>query len=44
MLRQILTRLEGLRVAEEPEWLRSNFISGVKRLPVEFRPGATIGG
>jgi cytochrome P450 len=44
MLRQILTRLEGLRVAEKPEWLRSNFISGVKHLPVEFRPGATIGG
>jgi cytochrome P450 len=40
MLRQILTRLEGLRLAQEPEWLRSNFISGVKHLPVEFRAGS----
>ncbi len=42
MLRQILTRLHGLRVAEKPEWLRSSFISGVKHLPVEFRPGARL--
>jgi len=39
MLRQILTRLEGLRLAEPPEWLSSSFISGVKHLPVEFAPG-----
>ncbi len=42
MLRQILTRLEGLRIAGEPEWLRSNFISGVKQMPVAFTPGARI--
>lgn len=42
MLRQILTRLEGLRVAQQPEWLRSNFISGVKHLPVEFRSGSRV--
>jgi cytochrome P450 len=44
MLRQILTRLEGLRIAQEPEWLPSTFISGVKHLPVEFKPGARVAG
>jgi cytochrome P450 len=39
MLREILTRLQGLRIAQEPEWLTSTFISGVKHLPVEFSPG-----
>ena len=33
MLGQILTRLEGLRIAQQPEWLRSNFISGVQAPP-----------
>jgi hypothetical protein len=42
MLREILTRLNGLRIAQQPEWLSSNFISGVKRLPVEFAPGARV--
>ncbi|HET9732049.1 MAG TPA: cytochrome P450 [Acidimicrobiales bacterium] len=44
MLRQILSRLGGLRVAEKPEWLRSNFISGVRHLPVEFTPGEKLAG
>ena len=44
MLREILTRLRGLRLAQEPEWLPSTFISGVKHLPVEFEPGARVGG
>jgi cytochrome P450 len=39
MLREVLTRLRGLRIAHEPEWLTSTFISGVKHLPVEFEPG-----
>jgi cytochrome P450 len=42
MLGQILTRLEGLRIAQQPEWLRSNFISGVRHLPVEFKPGFRV--
>jgi cytochrome P450 len=42
MLREILTRLEGLRVAQQPEWLTSTFISGVKHLPVEFAPGPRV--
>ncbi|HEV7722149.1 MAG TPA: cytochrome P450 [Iamia sp.] len=40
MLRQILTRLDGLRLSAEPEWLSSSFISGVRHLPVAFTPGA----
>jgi len=42
MLGQVLTRLEGLRIAQQPEWLRSNFISGVRHLPVEFKPGSRV--
>ena len=42
MLGQILTRLEGLRIAQPPEWLRSSFISGVRVLPVEFKPGRRV--
>jgi cytochrome P450 len=38
MLREILTRMKGLRIAQQPEWLASTFISGVKHLPVEFEP------
>jgi cytochrome P450 len=39
LLRQVLTRLDGLRVVEPPEWLPSSFISGVRHLRVEFAPG-----
>lgn len=39
LLRQILTRLDGLRIAGPPEWLSSSFISGVRHLPVAFTPG-----
>ncbi|TDC86054.1 cytochrome P450 [Actinomadura sp. 7K507] len=43
MLREILTRLRGLRTAQRPEWLTSTFISGVKHLPVEFDPAPRLG-
>ena len=39
LLREILTRMDGLELAGEPVWLESNFISGLKHLPVRFRPG-----
>jgi cytochrome P450 len=42
MLSEILSRLNGLRIAQPPEWLPSTFISGVKHLPVEFAPGARV--
>ncbi|HZU73436.1 MAG TPA: cytochrome P450 [Acidimicrobiales bacterium] len=40
MLGEVLTRLPDLEVAGEPEWLQSNFISGLKHLPVRFSPQA----
>ena len=43
MLREILTRLEGLEPTAEPDWLASNFISGPRSLPVRFRPGPRVG-
>jgi cytochrome P450 len=43
-LREVLSRMEGLRVVEEPEWLSSTFISGVKHLSVEFEPGPRVAG
>ena len=39
ILRQILSRMEDLELAGEPEWLASTFISGPKTMPVRFRPG-----
>ncbi len=40
MLREILTRLDDLELAAEPEWLPSNFISGPRHMPVRFRAAA----
>lgn len=39
MLREILTRMQGLALAAEPEWQASSFISGPRTMPVRFRPG-----
>ena len=39
MLRELYTRIPDLELAGPPEQLRSNFINGVKRLPVRFTPG-----
>lgn len=41
MLRELYTRLPDLELAGPPEQLRSNFINGVKRLPVTFTPGGS---
>jgi cytochrome P450 len=38
ILSEVLTRMDRLEFAGQPEWLASNFISGPKRLPVRFRP------
>ena len=43
MLREVLTRMHDIELAQPPEWLASNFISGPKRMPVRFRPGARGG-
>ena len=40
MLRELLTRMPDLAPAGEPERLASNFIAGVRTMPVSFTPGA----
>jgi cytochrome P450 len=40
MLAEVLARLHDIEIAEPPEWLASNFISGIRRMPIRFRPGA----
>ena len=36
MLRELLTRVPGIRAAGEPDYLLSSFINGIKRLPFEM--------
>ena len=40
---EILERMPDIRQAGEPERLRSNFIGGIKHMPVEFTPAAKHG-
>jgi cytochrome P450 len=40
LLREVVARMHDIELAQPPEWLASNFISGPKRMPVRFRPGA----
>jgi cholest-4-en-3-one 26-monooxygenase len=42
LLQEVFTRLPDITPAAEPERLRSNFIAGIKHLPVTFTPGARI--
>jgi cytochrome P450 len=34
---ELLNRIESIELAGEPTWMASNFVSGVKRLPVRYR-------
>jgi cytochrome P450 len=43
MLRELLTRLPDLAPAGPPEQLASNFIAGVRTMPVSFTPGRGAG-
>ena len=43
LLREVVTRMADLELAGEPVWLQSNFVSGLKHLPVRYRPGARSG-
>ncbi|MBX3705708.1 MAG: cytochrome P450 [Pseudomonadales bacterium] len=43
MFREILARLHDVELVGEPEWLASNFISGIRRMPIRFRPGRPAG-
>lgn len=38
LFRELLTRLPDIAVVGEPDYLRSNFINGIKHLNVEFTP------
>ncbi|MCC5886839.1 MAG: cytochrome P450 [Gammaproteobacteria bacterium] len=40
LLREVLTRMQDIELAAEPEWLASNFISGPRTMPIRFRPAA----
>ncbi len=39
VFRELLERIPDMRLAGDPQILRSNFIGGVKHLPVTFTPG-----
>jgi cytochrome P450 len=38
MFEELLQRLPDIRVSGEPDYLQSNFIHGIKRMPVQFTP------
>jgi cytochrome P450 len=38
MFEEIAARLPDIRLAGEPAYLRSNFIGGIKHLPVRYHP------
>ena len=42
IFQEIIERMPDIRRVGEPEWLRSNFIGGVKHLPVAWTPGKKI--
>jgi len=39
---EILSRIPDMKIAGEPQILRSNFIGGVKHLPVTYTPGVKV--
>jgi cholest-4-en-3-one 26-monooxygenase len=41
--RELLERIPDMHLVAEPDILRSNFIGGIKRMPVEFTPGSRRG-
>jgi cholest-4-en-3-one 26-monooxygenase len=42
IFREILERIPDMRPAADPETLRSNFVSGMKHLPVTYSPGKRV--
>jgi cholest-4-en-3-one 26-monooxygenase len=42
IFREILQRIPDMRLAGEPEMLRSNFIGGMKHLPVAYSPAKRV--
>jgi cholest-4-en-3-one 26-monooxygenase len=43
MFEEIIKRMPDIRLAGEPQRLRSNFIAGIKHIPVTFTPGKRVG-
>jgi cholest-4-en-3-one 26-monooxygenase len=39
IFREIMSRIPDMKLAGDVEMLRSNFIGGVKHMPVQFSPG-----
>jgi cytochrome P450 len=42
ILTEVLTRMRGFELAATPEWLPSNFISGPRKMPVQFKPAPRL--
>jgi cholest-4-en-3-one 26-monooxygenase len=42
ILQEILERIPDMKLVGEPQILRSNFIGGVKHMPVQFTPGRKV--
>ena len=42
IFQEIIERMPDIHRVGEPEWLRSNFIGGVKHLPVSWTPGKKV--
>ena len=42
IFREIVTRIPDMKIAGEVSFLRSNFIGGVKHMPVSFTPGKRV--
>ena len=38
MFHEILARMQDFKLAEPPQWLESNFISGIRYMPITFSP------
>ena len=43
MFEEIIKRMPDIQLAGEPQRLRSNFIAGIKHMPVTFTPGKKVG-
>jgi cytochrome P450 len=44
MIEEVARRLPDLELSGPVERLRSNFVAGIKHMPVRFRPGRTSAG
>jgi len=42
MIEQVMRRMPDLELAGQPERLRSNFVAGIKHMPVRFAPSSAV--